>query len=336
MPDQRRGRTVQPVPAAYQDSAILLQESQQIPQIQSLLQSLELLELERQNSSTPPLAAQILWKLDIVSSPVSFGLNVGHHIANSLGKGTRDIASLQMEIDGRPVTLIDTPGFDDTNLSDGEVLKIIAEWLGIMYENRVLLTGVILLQPVDGNRAYGSEAKRTQLFRQICGKDTYENVVIATTMWSKLRNRSEGVDRVRQREESGDFWANLVNNGEGKSAKLVEYHDNVDSAHNIIRMVMENTKKPLKLQVELHESQGRLIDTTAGQQVDAELGATTAKKIKELHACEMRQFKEQYKEDIEKLKAEIQRLQVQKMMIQQEKVRGFLFFPSKCPTEFGR
>jgi hypothetical protein len=261
---------------------------------------------------------------------------VGHHIASRLGEGTRYIASLPMEIDGRPVTLIDTPGFDDTNHSDGEVLEIIAEWLGIMYENRVLLTGVILLQPVDGNRAYGSEAKRTQLFRQICGKDTYENVVLATTMWSKLRNRSEGVDRVRQREESGDFWANLVNNGEGKSAKLVEYHDNVNSAHDIIRTVMNNTKKPLKLQVELHESQGRLIDTTAGQQVDADLGATTAKKIKELHAYEMKPFKEQYKEDIEELKAEVQKLQMQKVMIRQQKVRDSLFFSSKCPTNSGR
>jgi hypothetical protein len=241
-------------------------------------------------------------------------------------KGTQEIAALPMEIDGRPVTLIDTPGFDDTHLSDGEVLKIIAEWLGVMYENNVLLTGVILLQPVDGNRAYGSEAKRTQLFRQICGKETYENVVIATTMWSLLRNRAEGEARVRQREESGDFWANLVNNGEGKSAKLVEYHDNMDSARDIIRMVMQKTKKPLQLQRELHDAQGRLIDTTAGQQVGADIGATTAKKLKELHAYEMNQFKEAYKKDIEELKAEIEKLRMQKELIQRQKVRDFLFF----------
>ena len=32
-------------------------------------------------------------------------------------------------LDGRPVTLIDTPGFDDTSKSDTEILRIIAAFL---------------------------------------------------------------------------------------------------------------------------------------------------------------------------------------------------------------
>ena len=32
-------------------------------------------------------------------------------------------------LDGRPVTLIDTPGFDDTTKSDAEILKMIAAFL---------------------------------------------------------------------------------------------------------------------------------------------------------------------------------------------------------------
>jgi len=32
-------------------------------------------------------------------------------------------------IDGRPVVLIDTPGFDDTKMSDTDVLKLIAAFL---------------------------------------------------------------------------------------------------------------------------------------------------------------------------------------------------------------
>lgn len=31
--------------------------------------------------------------------------------------------------DGQPVTLVDTPGFDDTYKSDTEILSLIAEWL---------------------------------------------------------------------------------------------------------------------------------------------------------------------------------------------------------------
>jgi gas vesicle protein len=152
-------------------------------------------------------------------------------------------------------------------------------------------------------------------------------------MWSKLKDKAEGEDRVRQRQTSGDFWANLVNNGPGKSAKLVEYHDHKDSAHNIIRMLMNKNKKPLQLQLELHEAEGRLFDTTAGQQLDSELGATAAEKLQRMHALEMKQFKEEYKEKIDKLKKEIQALQRQKEMIRERKVREFLFLYFEVSSE---
>ena len=35
----------------------------------------------------------------------------------------------EFTLDGRTVALIDTPGFDDTSMSDGEILKIIAAFL---------------------------------------------------------------------------------------------------------------------------------------------------------------------------------------------------------------
>ena len=35
----------------------------------------------------------------------------------------------QFELDGRTVTLIDTPGFDDTTKSDADILKMIAFFL---------------------------------------------------------------------------------------------------------------------------------------------------------------------------------------------------------------
>ena len=37
----------------------------------------------------------------------------------------------QFALDGRPVTLIDTPGFDDTIMSDTDVLKMIAAFLAM-------------------------------------------------------------------------------------------------------------------------------------------------------------------------------------------------------------
>lgn len=37
--------------------------------------------------------------------------------------------SKPFELDGVEVTLVDTPGFDDTNKSDGEILNIVCDFL---------------------------------------------------------------------------------------------------------------------------------------------------------------------------------------------------------------
>jgi predicted GTPase len=55
----------------------------------------------------------------------------------AIGKGldsctTKLDISEQFELDGRLVKLIDTPGFDDSALSDVDVLEMIANFLGPM------------------------------------------------------------------------------------------------------------------------------------------------------------------------------------------------------------
>jgi hypothetical protein len=55
------------------------------------------------------------------------GGNVGH----ALHSCTKDVRSVRVPhpVDGGPVVFVDTPGFDDTNMSDTEVLGMIAHWL---------------------------------------------------------------------------------------------------------------------------------------------------------------------------------------------------------------
>ena len=45
-----------------------------------------------------------------------------------------EIQQLIFQMDGRIGCLIDTPGFDDTYLSDTEVLEQIANWLALTYD----------------------------------------------------------------------------------------------------------------------------------------------------------------------------------------------------------
>lgn len=42
---------------------------------------------------------------------------------------TSEIQKVSIEIDGQLVTFVDTPGFDDTLLTDTEILTRISEWM---------------------------------------------------------------------------------------------------------------------------------------------------------------------------------------------------------------
>ena len=62
-------------------------------------------------------------------------LAVGH----GLNSCTADVQqSPPFDFDGRQVSFIDTPGFDDTNVSDADILKMITLFLTQKYVSRTL------------------------------------------------------------------------------------------------------------------------------------------------------------------------------------------------------
>jgi predicted GTPase len=52
-------------------------------------------------------------------------LKVGHGLRSC----TSGIQEVHCEVDGYPIILVDTPGFNDTERSDTEILTVMAEWL---------------------------------------------------------------------------------------------------------------------------------------------------------------------------------------------------------------
>ena len=62
--------------------------------------------------------------------------NVGH----SLQSHTSEVKAIRVLFsDGISLVLVDTPGFDDTNKSDLDILKIIAKWFEDAYVHRCRL-----------------------------------------------------------------------------------------------------------------------------------------------------------------------------------------------------
>ncbi|KAI3327314.1 P-loop containing nucleoside triphosphate hydrolase protein [Xylariaceae sp. AK1471] len=102
------------------------------------------------------------------------------------------------------VYLIDTPGFDDTNRSDTEVLDAIATWLGDSYKNKILLHGIVYLHRISDVRMQGSAKRNLLTFKELCGEKALVKVILATTMWDKV-SEEEGSRRENELRKGRNF-----------------------------------------------------------------------------------------------------------------------------------
>lgn len=186
--------------------------------------------------------------------------------------------SVNYTLDGKSVTLIDTPGFDDSKRNEVEILRLVSAHLMETYVKGTRLNGIVFLQPVNQPRVTASEATRTRLFKSLMGEDAYERVVIAMTMWNDL---GQAERRQAPRVARDDIWGDMVKRG----ARVVAYDDTLKCATEIVRSLMKfNGPVDLLIQRELAANGGRLEDTSAGRQLDKQKGEEIVKLRDELRA----------------------------------------------------
>jgi hypothetical protein len=161
------------------------------------------------------------------------------------------------EIDNEPVMLIDTPGFSDTNHSDTEILRRIAEWMKDTYDEGFLLSEIIYLHRIIDIRMEGPSLKNLRMMQQLCGSDSLRNVVLATTMWEKVTNE-EGLRREAELKQT--FWKSMIDGGATTSNIKTQ---SAAEAQSLVRSMMKNTPRSTRLQKEL-SSGLTLVQTAAG------------------------------------------------------------------------
>ncbi|KAL6821263.1 P-loop containing nucleoside triphosphate hydrolase protein [Trichoderma camerunense] len=135
------------------------------------------------------------------------------------------------------IHIIDTPGFDDTNRPDSEILQEIALFLAALYVKNVRLTGFIYLHRIADTRISGSSLKNLNIFQKLCGEKAFPYVILATTMWSAL-------DAVENRDETGrqrcmqlqrpEFWGDMLQKG----SIMMKHDGSRDSANAIVSKLM--------------------------------------------------------------------------------------------------
>ncbi|KAG8741178.1 hypothetical protein FRC10_003223 [Ceratobasidium sp. 414] len=168
-------------------------------------------------------------------------LTVGHGLASS----TKEVQTSPIfRLDGRNVQLYDTPGFDDTSLTDTEILKRIAE--------------------ITDNRMTGASVRSFELFTKICGLSSMRNVMIVTNMWSSPADPEE---ERRDEQLKTSFFNVAVDNG-AKMARRAGVGS--QSARSIVQLMLN--LPPIELQLQTELARGLPLDETqAGIVVDQNL-----------------------------------------------------------------
>ncbi|EJT75385.1 hypothetical protein GGTG_05322 [Gaeumannomyces tritici R3-111a-1] len=164
--------------------------------------------------------------------------NEGAVIGDNLASETADVQVFPARIGRREFYLVDTPGFDDTQRTDVDVLRSLVNWLGTTHQRNVHLAGIVYLHRISDPRMGGSAMKNLRMFKKLCGKDALERVVLATTMWGSRSNK---------RDPSLEVQKEMAN---GKKLDETSAGMEVEAEMNRLRAKFEEEKRDLRRELE--------------------------------------------------------------------------------------
>ncbi|KAJ5649331.1 uncharacterized protein N7484_003054 [Penicillium longicatenatum] len=216
-------------------------------------------------------------------------------VGHSLESCTSEMRGYTLHYKGYNINLIDTPGFNDTNKSETEVLRDIAEWLRGSYECQQKLHGVIYLHSINNPRMEGSALRNLRMFRQLCGEEPLKNVILGTTFWGRV-NEQTGTDREAELRERPEFWGQMIQRG----SRMMRVTDRA-STLRIVEHFIPLKPVPLEIQLELVDQAKPLIETAAGKSVNEEL-----LRLEEMHKEELRKIREEYTSALEEMDKDLQ------------------------------
>ncbi|KAF9449507.1 hypothetical protein P691DRAFT_852465 [Macrolepiota fuliginosa MF-IS2] len=248
----------------------------------------------------------------------------GTRSGNELKSHTSEVQSTILEkYEGNQnLVLVDTPGFDDTERSDMEILDMISKWLEKTYRKKIKLTGILYLHRITDNRMAGTPLRNLRLFGELCGDVAMGRVALVTTMWDKLRRPEAGEKRENELREN--FWRGMLEKG----STVSRFDNTLNGAEEIIQglIVEKNKRETLLLQEELVDLKRRLNETHAGQMLYSTLQRllddqknAIEKLIAQIEAQadrnpqlieKLRKEQEKIEEELEKTLVDVRRLKV--------------------------
>ncbi|KIJ29021.1 hypothetical protein M422DRAFT_80499, partial [Sphaerobolus stellatus SS14] len=205
-------------------------------------------------------------------------------VGQSINPETMDIATYQfLQGDGLEVTLVDTPGFDDTRpqKSDSRLLGEIIDFL-LERQTKKSMNGLIYFHRISDVRFGNTATHNIRMFSRLCGPEAMRNVVILTTRWDETRHH---VAVKAEAQLMNSHFKEFVDNG----AQVLRHNNTVVSARGVVSSIL--ALPPIgHLQIVDELLSGRsLFETEAGRELDSQLAQLETQHVQEINA-----LREQY------------------------------------------
>ncbi|KAF9051590.1 hypothetical protein BJ165DRAFT_899794 [Panaeolus papilionaceus] len=149
---------------------------------------------------------------------------------SSLESTTRDLTVYKLvnvELHGGyPIFLIDTPGFADPNLSEMTVVKQIQGW---MRTNKIeVIHHILFLDRISDTRVAGIKGKVFDMFKELTGSGSAENITILTTMWDLMQytEKQKIQAEARFQQLKNEHWKEFIDKG----ARILKFEHTQSSA----------------------------------------------------------------------------------------------------------
>ena len=125
---------------------------------------------------------------------------------------TKVIQAFLLSANGINFKLIDTSGFDDTDVEEADIVEALATWLEKSYCDSQRLKGLLYLHKMIDNRQKGSELRNLRVFRELCCDENFKQrnswYRLVVTRARNYRKSSEKIPR-----ETLEFWGEMISKG---------------------------------------------------------------------------------------------------------------------------
>ncbi|KAK6543826.1 hypothetical protein TWF694_000556 [Orbilia ellipsospora] len=241
-------------------------------------------------------------------------------VGHNLNSTTKSVSWYSAAVGRRGFYVLDTPGFDDSYMSDFEILESLTRELAQIYTAARPLTGIIYVHDVSKEKMGGTSYKSLQTFQKLVGDTSLKNVVLVTTHW---RTFFYSAQEQREEELRRTFWASMIARGSG----IVRHDGSRKSTLRIVQELLNRKPVTIKIVDEMVNDGMRFEQTEAGstvkegldilgQKLDYNVQAlneeiydlrTKQKQIEEAAALEKKMLEEQWKKSSQDQRGDVEK-----------------------------